>query len=112
MPFPCGKYSGISASFAGGRALSVFLKNISQLHNKPFPCRGQVPALRRQYDADTIIELTARGMNGAICRPGDIGTVRYADDAGRIRMRRRRCPRPALVPETASFGIVGHGEHE
>ena len=61
------------------------------MSNKPFPSREQVLALRKQYDAGTIIELIDMQDEWCSLQPGDIGTVRYVDDADQIRMRWRRC---------------------
>ena len=79
--------------------------------NKPFPSRKKVLALRKQYDAGTIIELIDMRDEWSNLRPGDIGTVQYVDDAGQIQMRWRRGSRLALIPGVDSFKIVGHEEH-
>ena len=50
--------------------------------NKPFPSRKEVLALRKQYDAGTIIELIDMQDEWSNLRPGDIGTVQFVDDAG------------------------------
>ena len=57
------------------------------MSNKPFSSRKQVLALRKQYDAGTIIEL--------------IG----------IQMRWRRGSRLALIPGVDSFRNIGHKGH-
>lgn len=43
-------------------------------------------ALRKQYDAGTIIELIDMQNEWSNLRPGDIGTVQNVDDAGQIQM--------------------------
>ena len=81
------------------------------MSNKPFPSREEVLALRKQYDAGTIIELIDMQDEWSNLRPGDIGTVQYVDDAGQIQMRWRRGSRLALIPGVDSFRIIGHEEH-
>lgn len=81
------------------------------MSNKPFPSREQVLALRKQYDAGTIIELIDMQDEWSNLRPGDIGTVQYVDDAGQIQMCWRRGSRLALIPGVDSFRIIGHEEH-
>ena len=63
------------------------------------------------YDAGAIIELIDMQDEWCSLQPGDIGTVRYVDDAGQIQMRWRRGSRLALIPGVDSFRIIGHEEH-
>ncbi len=42
---------------------------------------------QRTYDAGTIIELLDIQDEWTYLQPGDIGTVRYVDDAGQIQTR-------------------------
>ena len=86
-------------------------KETTAMSNKPFPSREEVLALRKQYDAGTIIELIDMRDEWSNLRPGDIGTVQYVDDAGQIQMRWRRGSRLALIPGVDSFMIIGHEEH-
>ena len=81
------------------------------MSNKPFPSHEQVLALRKQYDAGTIIELIDMQDEWSNLRPGDIGTVQYVDDAGQIQMRWRRGSWLALIPGVDSFRNIGHEEH-
>ena len=81
------------------------------MSNKPIPSREEVLALRKQYDAGTIIELIDIQDEWINLRPGDIGTVQYLDDAGQIQMRWRRGSRLDLIPGVGSFRIIGHEEY-
>ena len=80
------------------------------MSNKPFPSREEILAIRKQYDAETIIELIDMQDEWSNLRPGDIGTVQYVDDAGQIQMRWRQGSRLALIPGVDLFKIIGREE--
>ena len=80
------------------------------MSNKPFPSREEILALRKQYDAGTIIELIDMQDEWSNLRPGDIGTVQYVDNANQIQMCWRHGSRLALISGVDSFRNIGHEE--